>query len=190
MMSQGTVKSFYHSDALPTSIFNNTLNNIINYEVPKFFSSVNRIDLGGLSQRTSTYDIRTRKYDIKDKTTGGDSGGLSNLLGTFGKGFNVFSFLPFDSSSRGNTGLPQSTPAQMDYLSKLMQSYITMQVYGDTRVKAGLVIDAHIPESVTTNNPQDDPILTRNYLVSRIARHIGSINEKPRYSEEIEGIFV
>jgi hypothetical protein len=186
MLSGGVVKSFQHSDALGTSIFNNTIDNIIDYEVPQLFSSSERIDLGGLTQRTATYDLRTRKYNYQDQTLN-TVGGLSSV---FGKAFNLFSFLPFDSSGRGNTFLPQSTPLQLAGLANMLQCYIVLQVYGDTRVKAGDVIYCNIPESVSTTSPyrNPDPLLTRNYLVSRIARHIGTVNERPRYLETIEGI--
>ena len=70
-----------------------------------------------------------------------------------------------------------------------MQTYITLQVYGDTTVKAGDLINAAIPQSIdTTGIRQLDPLISGNYLVSRIARHIGMVNESPRYTETIEGI--
>ena len=196
LMQGGVVKNFIHSDGLGSSIFLNNYNQIIDYDVPQMISSTQRIDLGTIVQRTAQYDIRTRSYTTKDQQINpgvfanpGSGWNSSFFKEVYGKTYNLFSFLSFDSASRPDTGLASSSPLQMAYIGNLMQTYITLQVYGDTTVKAGDLINAAIPQSIdTTGMRQLDPLISGNYLVSRIARHIGMVNESPRYTETIEGI--
>jgi len=195
MMQQSTVKDFIHSDALGSSIFFNNYNQIINYQVPQLMASTQRIDLGTMVQRTAQYDTRTRSYTTTDQQINpgvfANPGSWNSSLfkEVYGQGFNVFSFLPFDSHTRPDTGLPASSPLQLAYIGNLMQSTITLEVYGDATVKAGDLISAAIPESVdSTGIRNNDPMISGNYLVANIARHIGRINESPRYTETIEGI--
>jgi hypothetical protein len=194
MMQTGVVKSFIHSDAIGTSIFNESLNQIIDYDIPQLFSATQRIDLGGLVQRTSTFDIRTRQYNKVDqkiadgKFGNGGSWNSPFFKAVYGAAFNLFSFVPTDSASRPETNIATSTPLQLAYLSNLLQGYITLKVYGDTRVKAGDMVHVDIPQSTATSDRGTDQVLSGNYLISRIARRIGPANVRPRYLETLEGL--
>jgi len=196
MMQDGVVKNFIHSDTIGHSIYTDAYNNIIDYEVPQIMSATSRVDLGGLVQRTATFDMRTRKYETKDQTINGAGGFVPNA-GTFnnalfkevfGQVFGLFAHIPFDSAGRPNTSIPQASPLQLAYVSNLMQNYIILKVFGDTRVKAGDMINAAIPESVASADRGLDPLVSGKYLVSRIARHIGMKGQMPRYTDSIEGI--
>jgi len=195
MMQQGVVKNFVHLDTASISILDESIDQIIDYELPQLFSSVKRIDLGGLVQRTATYDIRTRTYTSNDQTltnTGKfpNSGNWNSSFfqEVFGQAFNLFSFIPADSASRPQTSIQNATPLQLAYISNLLQNYITLRVYGDTRVKAGDMINVNIPQSTITKDRSTDMAVSGNYLVSRIARHIDLPTTRPRYTEAIEGI--
>ena len=188
MMKQGPVKVFVHGDAVGSSIYNNTTNNIINYQVPKIISSTERIALGGMSQRVATFDIRTRKFSFKDVKPTQSGWNSSAFQAAYGAVFGLFHLLP-TTSVTNNTNIPTSTPEQMGYLSNLLQCNIVIYVNGDTTVKAGDTITINIPQSITTTGiTANDPTISNNYLVSRLCRNIDKIEVTPRYTETIEGI--
>lgn len=196
MMQQGIVKEFFHQDAVGSSIYINTINNIINYEAPQIVSSTERIALGGLKQTLATYDVRTRKYTTNTMTMDnsghfGNPGSFnsSGFKSLYGAAAGLFSMIPVDSAARPETNIPASTPAQMAYLSNLLQVHINLKVNGDTTVKAGDMVTLNLPEQIATTGPTPlDPQLSGNYLVSRLVRNIDVSVVHPRYTEILECI--
>jgi hypothetical protein len=187
MTKQGVVKTFVHQDAVGSSIYINTYNNIIHYEVPQIASSGQRIGLGGLTQRISTYDVRTRQYVSTDQQLNLGNFNSSLFKSVYGAVYGLFSMIPQDSAGRAGTNIPSTTPLQMAYVSNLMQIQLNMRVFGDTAVKAGDMIAANIPQAIdNTGSVQLDPQLSGNYLVSRLCRNIDVIGKTPRYTESLE----
>ena len=186
MMKEDVVKTFVRSDAVGSSIYINTWNNIINYQVPKIISSTERIGMGGLTQRVGTYDPRTRKYKQEDKKMDGGNFNSDIFKNLYGITHGLFHLLPF------NTGIPktfldQAIPNQTAYLSKISQCQITLLVNGDTTVKAGDMIQVNIPKAATTTGDRGlDPLLTNKYLVNNICRHIDKIDVTPRYTDILD----
>lgn len=189
MMNSKSVKIYIHSDALNTSIYINNFNNILDYEVPQIISSTERIDLGSLNQRTSSFDLRTRNYKVNNQAPAASPFNSSLFKAMYGSAYGLFNFIPFDSAARPQTYIPTSTPAQMSYLANIMQGWINLKCYGDTNITVGQVMTCNIPESIsTTTNFQLDPLISGNYLISKICRQISSVETKPRYVDLIEGI--
>ena len=185
MLKQGVVKSFVHGDGIGSSIYINTYNNIIDYEVPRIISALDRIAMGGLNQKVATFDIRTRQYT--SNTFQPNLGGFtSNLFQTlYGAAEGLFHMIPVDSKVN-QTHIPQTTAQQMAYLANLLQCYINIKVPGDTTVKAGDMVEVNVPQALTTTGTQpNDPLISNNYLVSKLCRNIGTIEEKPRYTENM-----
>ena len=91
--------------------------------------------------------------------------------------------IPVDTSQRPVTNIAEQTADQQAFLSSLMQNAMKIRVYGDTVLTAGAMIDAAIPNKVsTTDNGQTDPLLSGKFLISRIHHQIGTAGERPRYT--------
>jgi hypothetical protein len=186
------VKNFQQSDAINSSIMNKTDNNIISYEVPKQFSATDRIETGG-KRRVTTFDIRTHTYKTKDITTdstqyttgGNGSYDSSTFKSKYFDGAKIppQAMIPVDTSQRPVTNIPEQTADQQSFLASLMQNAMKIRVYGDANLKAGDMVNAAIPNKLsTTNNSDTDPLLSGKFLVSRIHHEIGGAAERPRYT--------
>ena len=187
MLNQGPIKNFYHVNTVGNSIYNNTYNNIISIQVPQIASSTDRITSGGLLQRISTYNIRTRKYTFQDVKPPSNPYNSSAFTAKYGNKYGSTSMIPVDTANRPFTAIDIMTPFQLAYVSNLMQNHINVKVFGDCLVKAGDVIGLLLPEFVNTSSPPAlDPQLAGNYLVTRLARTIGVSQSKPRYTESLE----
>ena len=191
LFGENTIKDFQQSDAINSSIMNKADNNIIAYEVPKQFSATERISIGGKT-RVSTFDIRTHTYKSKDFDTDatkfkmGGSGNYdsSDFQSKYHKPkIPTQAMIPVDTSQRPVTNIPEQTPDQQAFLSSLMQNAMKIRVYGDAKLAAGYMINAAIPNKVsTTDNGQTDPMLSGKFLISRIHHQIGTAGERPRYT--------
>jgi len=185
------VKKFQQSDAVNSSMMNKTDNNILAYEVPKQFSATDRIATGG-KRRVSSFDVRTHTYKTKDidtdatkyKTGGTGSYDSSEFKSKyFNPKIPPQAVIPVDTSQRPVTTIPEQTADQQAFLAALMQNAMKIKVYGDANLKAGDMVDAAIPNKVsTTSNKDTDPLLSGKFLVSRIHHQIGGAGERPRYT--------
>jgi hypothetical protein len=198
LFSQSPVKEFQQSDAMNHSISNQADTNILSYSVPKQFSALDRIKTGG-KRRISTFDFRTHQYKTDDKTpdpTSFTSGGSSSYSsGSFLQKFvdsakiPPQSFIPVDTSQRAVTNIPDASADQQAYIATMMQNAIKLTVYGDTVLTAGVMIVANIPNKVSTTGPRDvDPLLSGNFLISRIHHEIKTADKRPRYVCNLEVI--
>jgi CxxC motif-containing protein len=185
------VKEFQQSDAINSSIMNQSDNNILAYEVPKQLSSTERISIGGKT-RVSSFDFRTHSYVTKDIDTDetqfkmGGSGSYNSS--TFkNKYFNPKipsqAYIPIDTSQRAVTSIKERTPDIQAFITSLMQNSMKVRVYGDANLKAGDMVTANIPNKIaTTGNGETDPLLSGDFLVSRIHHEIGTAGQRPRYT--------
>lgn len=191
LFGEEAIKDFQQSDAINSSIMNQADNNIIAYEVPKQFSSTERISIGGKT-RVSTFDVRTHTYKTKDIDTDstqykmGGSGDYDSS--TFKSKYQqpkipTQAMIPVDTSQRPVTNIAEQTADQQAFLSSLMQNAVKVRVYGDAKLAAGYVVNAKIPNKVsTTDNAETDPMLSGKFLISRIHHQIGTAGERPRYT--------
>jgi len=191
LFKEEAIKDFQQSDAINSSISNQTDNNIIAYEVPKQFSATDRIETGG-KRRVTTFDIRTHTYKTKDidtnstdYTTGGkgsyDSADFKSKY--LNPKIPPQSMIPVDTSQRPVTNIADQTADQQSFLAALMQNAMKIRVYGDAKLAAGYTVNAAIPNKVsTTDNGKTDPLLTGKFLISRIHHQIGTAGERPRYT--------
>jgi hypothetical protein len=194
MFSQGAIKYFIHEDAVSSSIYNINYNNIIALEVPKVASALDRIAIGGLKQRISTYNVRTRKYTYNDIDTSsfgnfGSSGRYNsdNFKNMYGQNYGKYSVIPQDTSQRPATSIDTATPYQLAYLSNLKQNQVNIKVFGDCIVKAGDIVNLLLPQIINqTGGVGLDLQLSGNFVVTRICRNIGISQEHPRFTDTIE----
>lgn len=196
MFSGSSVKSFQQSDAINHDMSTPSDTNILSYDVPKQFSALDRIKTGG-KRRITTFDFRTHDFKYEDKTpdpTSFSSGGSSsyNSSSFLEKYINSAkippqSFIPVDTSQRAVTNIPESTADQQSYISTMMQNAIKMTTYGDTVLTSGVMIEAQIPNKVSTTGPRDvDPLLSGKFLISRIHHEIKTADKRPRYVCHLE----
>ena len=195
LFKQSPVKTFQQSDAINHSIMNQADNNIISYEVPKQASSTDRIAMGG-KRRVSSFDFRTHSYvtkDIDTKDTDYTTGGKGSYDSSEFKSkyFNAKippqSVIPIDTSQRPVTHIADQTADQQAFLATLMQNAMKIKVYGDANLKSGDMVTANIPKKVsTTDNSELDPLMSGDFLVSRIHHEIGTAVMRPRYTCTLE----
>lgn len=189
LLKQGPIKYFKHSDAVGSSIFNLTDNNIIHFEIQKQGDAISRIKMGGLNQQVATYDIRTRLYTsiAKDMSSMGNMNS-STFKSLFGGSAGLFSFIP-QLSKTPQTGIDTATPPQTASVGNLMQISLKIKVNGDCIVKAGDTVYLNIPQNAATTGPTiNDPLISGSFLVSRIHRAIGTSIDRPRFVDYIECI--
>jgi hypothetical protein len=81
------------------------------------------------------------------------------------------------------TSIKDRTPDLQAFIAALVQNAMKIRVYGDANLKAGDMVYAGIPNKITTtNNADTDPLLSGNFLVSRIHHDIGTAGQRPRYT--------
>lgn len=187
MQANGVVKSFYETDTVGSSIFNDTYNTIISKEIPQIASATERISYGTMNQQVSTYNVRTRSYQTNNIVMPQTSYNTPMFIAAFGSKYGRFSFIPVDTASRPFTGINTMTPPQLAYAANMSQNQIKIRVYGDCSVKAGDTINLIFPQiQNTTGMVQPDQQLSGNYLVTRLSRNCGISTEVPRYTESLE----
>lgn len=195
LFEQNTVKSFQQSDAVNVDLSLRNDNNIISYQIPNQFSAIDRITYGG-QRKIVKFNTTTQQYESTivstndtDYRTGGSR---STDVSTFFK--NLFSstnppqsLIPEDISQRALTYIPETSADQQAYLSIMLQNTMKIKVYGDLALTAGVMINCTIPDKQNfTGAPKADPLMTGNFLISRIHHRIGLVQERPRYTCTIE----
>jgi hypothetical protein len=135
--------------------------------------------------RTHTYKTKDIDTDATKYKTGGTGSYDSSEFKSkyFNPKIPPQSVIPVDTSQRPVTTIPEQTADQQAFLAALMQNAMKIKVYGDANLKAGDMVDAAIPNKVsTTSNKDTDPLLSGKFLVSRIHHQIGGAGERPRYT--------
>jgi len=192
------VKSFKQSGAINiNSLSNEQDNNILAFSIPQQLSSIDRIAFGG-PRRVTTFNFTTWKFETKDVQTSDanfkDGGkGTDVSSGFINRYFNARippqALIPIDVSQRALTHIPESTADFQAYIAQILQNSLKIRVPGDTQLTAGVTINCTLPNrSGTTNNMQEDPLMSGKFLISRIHHRIGMLQEKPRYTCIIEAL--
>lgn len=193
-----SVKTFNQSDAINTSVKNQTDNQIFGVETPNQFNAVDRIAVGG-QVKVATFNFRTWEYTtntVTKKSTDYKTGGSKSLDSSKftqeyreaqGQAKPRLLLVPVDTSQRAKTSIPTYIADRQNFASTLMQGTVKIRVPGDLKLKAGDVVTANLPaKKGTTENVKNDPMLSGKFLVSRIHHDIGKAGEKPRYTCVIE----
>lgn len=192
------VKSFKQSGAININALSTEQdNNILSFNIPQQISSIDRIALGG-PRRITTFNFTTWQFETRDVQTSdanyNDGGTGSDVSSGFiNRYFNPRippqAMIPVDISQRAQTFIPESTADFQAYISQIMQNSLKIRVPGDTQLTAGVTIDCTLPNrSGTTNNMQEDPLMSGKFLISRVHHRIGMVQERPRYTCIIEAL--
>jgi hypothetical protein len=188
------IKTFVQDNTTGSDISKLTDDNIIGYELSHMFNAMDRIDRGTMSSRFSTFNFQTNEYqkqvvqspDMSDKSAGSRSWNSKTFTQKFGKYPGRNSYVPYDNRLP-ITNIPESTPNQLAYSGELMQNTIRLRVFGDTKLKAGDVIDAKIQRQMsTTGNPTQDTDISGTMLIASLRHMINPEGERPRYTCVLE----
>lgn len=196
LFSQSIVKSFEQS-ALNIDYAAREDNNIISFKIPTQFKSIENIQYGG-PRKITTFNFTTWQFESKivepkpsEYSLGGDSSNITTDFQNkyFDSKIPPQSIIPVDISQRPVTNIPEHTGDLQVYLAALMQNAMKIRVPGDTLLTAGQMIECTIPNKKGfTGESEEDPLMTGNFLISRIHHKIGEFGEKPRYTCVIECI--
>lgn len=195
LFSKTPVKSFEQS-ALNIDHAAREDNNILSFKIPTQFKSIENIQYAG-PRRITTFNFTTWQFESSDNTApvGTVGGDFSNITQDFrnkyfdGVKIPPQSLIPIDISQRPVTNIPEHTRDLQVYLAALMQNAMKIRVPGDTLLTAGQMIECTIPNKKGfTGESEEDPLMTGNFLISRIHHKIGEFGERPRYTCVIECI--
>lgn len=196
LFSQGIVKSFEQS-ALNIDYAAREDNNIISFKIPTQFKSIENIQYGG-PRKITTFNFTTWQFESKivepkssEYSLGGDASNITSDFSNkyFDSKIPPQSIIPVDISQRPVTNIPEHTGDLQVYLAALMQNAMKIRVPGDTLLTAGQMIECTIPNKKGfTGESEEDPLMTGNFLISRIHHKIAEFGEKPRYTCVIECI--
>lgn len=196
LFRQSPVKTFIRTNTVGNDIHSPVDNNIISYRIDHQGSTTDRIAVGG-KRTVAQFNFRTWKYDKNDKTpdptsyaTGGSTSyQTSAFVDKFISAAKIAPVLliPVDTSDRPFTHITDQIADQQSFISTLMENQMTIKVTGDAILKAGDIVECHIPESISTTGPvQDDALLSGRFLVSRVHHQILTANNRPRYWTIVE----
>ena len=193
-MFKGTVvKNFVQDSTVGSDSTKLTDNNIFGYELPYNFNAIDRIDGGTMKSRFNSFNFETNEYISKsiDFPAKNDKYGAPNewnkpsFISKFGKYPGSTSTIPYDNRMP-ITNIPESTPNRLAYSSMLMQNIVRLRVFGDTKLKAGDMININIQQqSALSGNPKKDNI-SGNFIISALRHMINPEGERPRYSCVLE----
>lgn len=190
------IRTFKQQDTVGHSIYNEAVDNILALEIPHQFNVIDRIKVGG-KRIVKSFDSRTHEYNEEKrevKDTDQKTGGKGSYISSKEKEkysekpkINPTAFVAKDWSQRPVTHIPEKTIEQQQYISTLMQNSIKMRVHGDLALVPGAVIEAKIPnKKTTTENRDEDPLISGEFIISRIHHHINEMGMNPRYTCVIE----
>lgn len=197
LFKEESVKNFIMSDAINTSILRRGDDNILAYLIPNQFNSVERITLGGPRRITTfnftTWDFQSNNVSTSDQVfnDGGSGTTVSNTFRNryFNSDIPPQSMIPVDISQRPETLIPESTPDFQAFISLLMQNSVKIRVIGDTILTAGSTIECEFPNRrAFTDAPEEDPLITGKFIITRIHHRIGLVTDRPRYNCIVEAI--
>lgn len=149
------------------------LNNSQNYAVRTF-----DILTGGTTFSTYINSNDQTKYKFFEETKPLNTSAFEKK---YSKGFGQVYFVPKDSSKPDNF-IEEKIIHQNAYMNRLMQNIITINVYGDSELKAGDVIECNLPAGglVFTEKEKADRLINGNYLIKSL-HHMIILGKQNRY---------
>jgi hypothetical protein len=197
------IKEYVQNETIGNDFMNSNPNNIIALETPQQGSMSKTIASGNMSQDYRTYNFQTldyKKKNVKDPSKGMSSGGSDpddripqKLKDKYGKEDkpNKISVVPANNEKQlgagRNTEIGMTSPGQMAYADALASSTVKISVFGDTDLKAGVLIKANLlQKSDATTDPGTDSSLSGKFLVSALRHMVRQPGVRPRYTCEME----
>lgn len=190
-------KIFFFDAAIPTSIDFSSYRNILNYQQLRSSDVIERISGGGLSNQVSSLDLTTGKYTIlnytnnigQDKFRSVDDTSIGVNTTQFerehGKTTQKTMFMTI-ASDRGENFIPSKISVLQAFVKKLIQNIIEIQIFGDSDLAAGNVIECNITDSIgLTEGSSIDRLMSGKYLVSKL-RHSIFMGDVPYYTQSLE----
>jgi hypothetical protein len=198
-----TIKEYIQNSAIGNDFSNSNVNNIIAIETPQQGSMSDSIAAGNMSQDYRTFNFQTLEYkskNIKNPASGTTTSGAGpdsripqKLKDKYGKEDkpNKISVVPTNNEKQlgagRNTEIAITSPIQIAYADALASSTVKLAVFGDTDLKAGVLIKANILKKTdSTGGPETDTALSGTFLVSALRHMVRHPGIKPRYTCEME----
>jgi hypothetical protein len=188
---------FTNDDTIRSDISKPMFRNIICYEQPQQMDAQKRIKLGGLQNNVRKFDFKTLEYKVtQSKFNASDfknpDGTMKNPdaseMQQYGKSSAINRWVMHDSS-KPDTFLADNLGKKVNALSIFGDSRLLLEVFGDSELTAGRVIEVkNLENATTTNVPKEHHLLSGNYLITFIRHIIGPEGNNPRYTCSVEAI--
>lgn len=192
-----TDKQFYFDTNRNENYNNSTYRNILAYNQISFGDTVSRAERGGITNIVNQFDLITgglTKINYTnnigaDKFKKADENGAAVNTSTFnrvhGATTTATSLVPV-SSDRPDTGRAERISKTMAYVETLTQNIVQVQIYGDSDLTVGDMINCTFPSGTTVDN---DKTISRldsgNYLISKLS-HIILLGDRPQHTISME----
>jgi hypothetical protein len=190
LFSGPVVKNLIQDVTNATDILKQSHNNIIGVENPDIFDAMTRIDRGTMKSSYSSFNFQTNEYTSKtvdfpgsaSKDGGDGTWDSKEFVAKFGKYPGRTSILPYDNKLPV-TNIPETTPVQLAYSGNLMQNTIRLRVFGDTKLKAGDLINAKlIRQRSLSTGPVEDTDVSGDMIIASVKHEVVEAGESPRYT--------
>lgn len=181
-----------------TQIEESRFKDILAMSVPHQSSSIQNIFGGGLMSRVATLDFKTLEYAKKDNKT--DSKKFTNPDGTVknattethkaeaGESAGVTVFVPVDSALPP-TYISDTYSNSLAGAQIYFQTVLNLEVYGDSELKTGGVIELNIEDfDITTQTNKPSKLLSGKFLITELTHSIELGFNNTSYSCFIECI--
>jgi hypothetical protein len=188
---------FINDETLRTDIKQPMFRNILCYEEPQQSDTASRIKAGGLRNDVQKFDFKTLKYErTKSTFNAGDfknpDGTMKNMdasdLKQYSRGSATNRWVVHDSS-KSDTFIADGLGSKVSAISAFGQSSLLLEVFGDSELTAGQVIEVKNPEhATTTTQPKEHRLLSGKYIIAFLHHVISAEGSNPRYTCSIEAI--
>lgn len=188
------IKSFIQTDVINSDYKNLQDNNILSFNIPQQFSSIDKILLSG-PRRVQINNLTTQEYENRiitpNEETFIDGGNGAITSQRFREEFLTINppahHVVRDISHRPMDYAPDYRPDQQIYTALLLQNSMKIRVPGDLNLTAGSMINCSILDKQSfTTGPVNDPLMSGKFLIARIHHRVGFLKERPRYTCVIE----
>ena len=177
-------------------------NNILAVEVPQQGSMSQTIASGNMKQAQRTYNFQTLNYtqnnDVQNPAAGTKTSGAGpdsrvpqKMKDAHNSEPNKISIVPTNNEkqlgSGSNPNIASTSPTQMAYAEALGSSVVKMSIYGDSDLKAGVMITANLLQKLDqTTTPGTDKSQSGDFLISALRHKVKDQGSRPRYTCEME----
>lgn len=198
LFTEGSVgdRVFTNDDSLHTDITASEFRNIIAYDQPRQFDIVSRLDGGGIARDIQKFDVSTLEYktSLKKldtnsfKNADGNAPKMDNelLAKNYGIRAGKSTWIAHDSS-KPDTFISENYASKVQARSLYAQGGITVEVFGDSELTAGRLVELRIVENKTSSEaPVEHSMLSGKYLIGALHHMILPEGNVPRYTCSME----
>lgn len=201
MMKEGKTKigdkKYYFDGGSNRSIYTGTLRNIVGLSRLSESSTFTGTLGGQLNSKIKTIDIITRTVEDKvfRESEAGDfefadasPSSLRSSSGQLREGSEPSrSILNIVDTSKNGPNLQEISLERSAYVSRLIQQIFRIELYGDTALNTGDIIEVNMPafSAIDDASPLDERF-TGNFLVSKICHNISLMGARPTHSMTCE----